>query len=377
MPFSVYPSTGTMSLSARTAVVTQRASRIGGRSAPAATFARKRPSPRGLVRKPLAVAIAGLAAAAPLAAQEDQQVHVVRPGETLWDIARMYLDDPFLWPEIFRLNTDVVEDPARIYPSERLVLPGRARAVELVRGPQQPGDRVISSVGTAPYPIISPGDFYRSAFLAPEPEVAPVGRLEAVISPTEVPLTSPPGILPYDKVYVSLRGDVSVGSRLQFIRPEREIRPNGQVWVTTGMGTVAAVEDRVATVVMTTLYAEVRPGDLAAPAAAFPVRAGVRPVAASRDLQGRVLGFEVDHPIQSTEEIAFLSLGRGSGVREGDEFDVYRPRERTDWGTRPEIPVGRLRVVKVTERTSSARIISLEQPAIAAGLPVRRIARMP
>ncbi|HEU0016293.1 MAG TPA: LysM peptidoglycan-binding domain-containing protein, partial [Longimicrobium sp.] len=71
------------------------------------------------------LAAAGLlAAAAPLAAQDPQpepRLHVVQEGETLWDIARHYLDDPFLWPEIFRLNTDVVEDPARIYPSERLV----------------------------------------------------------------------------------------------------------------------------------------------------------------------------------------------------------------------------------------------------------------
>ena len=63
------------------------------------------------------------AAAAPLGAQEARpQTHTVKPGDTLWDLSRRYLGDPFLWPEIYRLNTMVVEDPHWIYPGEVLRL---------------------------------------------------------------------------------------------------------------------------------------------------------------------------------------------------------------------------------------------------------------
>ena len=74
-------------------------------------------------RNRMAVLLAAILIPIGLQAQTARpESHTVRPGDTLWDLSRQYLGDPFLWPEIYRLNTNVVEDPHWIYPGEMLLL---------------------------------------------------------------------------------------------------------------------------------------------------------------------------------------------------------------------------------------------------------------
>jgi len=339
-------------------------------------------------RAALAAAAAALAAAGPLAAQQDTvpegRVHVVRPGDTLWDIARQYLADPFLWPDIFRLNTDVVRDPARIYPNERLVLPPGVRAASttgehtIFYDDRNLRARTVLDVDETPHSVVREGDFYSAGYVARDNEISALGRVEEIVSPTVVPLERAPTIQVYDKVFLSMdpRAQVSIGDRVQFLQAGRELHGFGRVWMPTAIATVANVDGTTVTAVVIRMFNQVTPGDLVVPVAAFPVPIEARP-AASTGLQGKIVAFQRIHPVQANEEIAFLDVGRQAGVKEGDVFEVFLPRARRDWGTRPEIAVGRLQVVKVMNGTASARITHLEQPAIAVGQPVRRVAAMP
>ncbi len=52
-------------------------------------------------------------------------VHVVEEGDTLWSISGQpdVYADPYLWPLIYKFNRDQIQDPSRIYPSQKLLIP--------------------------------------------------------------------------------------------------------------------------------------------------------------------------------------------------------------------------------------------------------------
>jgi nucleoid-associated protein YgaU len=56
-------------------------------------------------------------------AESEAQVHEVRPGETLWAIAKITVGDPTLWPALYLANRDQIKDPALVYPGQQLAIP--------------------------------------------------------------------------------------------------------------------------------------------------------------------------------------------------------------------------------------------------------------
>ena len=51
------------------------------------------------------------------------QYHVVQKGDTLSKIADEYYGDKMLYPQIFEANQDILTDPDKITPGQRLLIP--------------------------------------------------------------------------------------------------------------------------------------------------------------------------------------------------------------------------------------------------------------
>ena len=125
-----------------------------------------------MLKKLLAVCAATLLTVATYAAavelrEDHPDTYVVQKGDTLWDIAARFLNEPWLWPEIWQANPQV-ENPHLIYPGDVLSLAylGDGRPSLTVKmSPQirRSGDKAIDAV---PLSEIEP--FLRSAHVLDE-----------------------------------------------------------------------------------------------------------------------------------------------------------------------------------------------------------------
>jgi hypothetical protein len=115
----------------------------------------------GTVAPTAAVAqVSGTSMSVPLAADAPSQ-YVVKQGDTLWDIAAVFLRDPWYWPEIWYVNPQVA-NPHLIYPGDVLNLvyvEGQPR-VTLQQGgtmrlsPQVRGDPLGGAIRAIPYDLL-------------------------------------------------------------------------------------------------------------------------------------------------------------------------------------------------------------------------------
>jgi LysM repeat protein len=88
--------------------------------------------------------------------------YVVKRGDTLWGIAKVFLRDPWYWPEIWQVNPQV-HNPHLIYPGDtlRLVYIDGQPQIVLQRGdgvrvePRVRSEPIDSAITTIPYATVA------------------------------------------------------------------------------------------------------------------------------------------------------------------------------------------------------------------------------
>ena len=99
----------------------------------------------------------------PVLAENAPDSYVVKKGDTLWGVAKVFLRDPWYWPEIWQVNPQI-KNPHLIYPGDTLRLvfiDGRPQVVMLQRGdaarvqPRVRSQPLEAAITTIPYATVA------------------------------------------------------------------------------------------------------------------------------------------------------------------------------------------------------------------------------
>ncbi|PNH85413.1 nucleoid-associated protein YgaU [Vibrio diazotrophicus] len=82
--------------------------------------------------------------------------YTVVKGDTLWDISAMYLNNPWLWPQLWDINSEI-ENPHLIYPGDQLYLVWNNGKPQLKFKPKVTLSPKVRKVKKQPVPIVEQG----------------------------------------------------------------------------------------------------------------------------------------------------------------------------------------------------------------------------
>jgi hypothetical protein len=386
----------------------------------------------------MAIAMVGALMAPTFAFSQDSTVtsrtHVVRKGDTLWDIACEYTKNPYRWKQVYDLNTATVRDPHWIYPGERLVLPGAAAvdntataaspaplalvqpknaeaATELMSQPtvdlstapmyapldgptvfrRASNDRPRSVVPRSMQavqmqsreaaPTIRPGEFYAAPYVERADGPPNAGRIVGSGDVPGIPLTEAERPLQsHERIFITVPPGMSSAAGARYLALGRGplLEGLGQVMIPTAIVVVEraqpgqAVEARIVA-----RYAAVEIGNELV--VMEPAPTGVqRPVPQTNGLRTSVVWTLGGPVLPSLQSYVVVGGGSATGMRVGDQITFYREQRTTlDGVVLPESEIGVAQIVRVTAQASTALVIDQSYGAISEGTAARVSAKMP
>lgn len=289
--------------------------------------------------------------------------HVVRRGDTLWDIAWVYFNDPWVWPKVWSFNPSVT-NPHWIYPGDLIRLYAKGEAPVVVENVEEPVDV------TQP-PAISYDVSLRQLAYVDRDELEFVGEISGAVEEKVLLSTG-------DHVYISYEGKPpTVGRRYaiyteqqKVLHPKTKKHIGSYVRILGELTVVSVKKDKRARAVIEDAVDVIERGDLVGPLQRTYRGDDVQLTPNERNLQGMIVAMLRSDQLIGEGQIVFLDVGSEQGVKKGNLFHVVR---RGDAYTKtlekeynvglddPDYPsrsVGRVVVVQAGKHTSVGLVLS-------------------
>jgi hypothetical protein len=296
--------------------------------------------------------------------------YVVVKGDTLWDISGRFLEEPWLWPEVWYVNPQI-ENPHLIYPGDVITLvyvDGKPQ-LRVQRGrptvklsPKAREQRLDQAIHTIPIDAIK-------QFLT-QPLVMGPDELQDsayIVSAADEHVVVGAG----DRIYV--RGNVNQAyTRYNIFRPgDPYVDPDtgeilGYAADYVGDATVERFDEEVTTMKVVRTSREARMGDRLLPVTQEEIHAHFIPHAPATEVDGRIISV-VDGVTQIGQfQVVVLNRGTREGIEVGHALAVYQAGERMrdmvsgkpdDWVQLPDERGGELMVFRVFDKVSFGLIL--------------------
>lgn len=262
--------------------------------------------------------------------------YVVQPGDTLWDISRKFLTDPWYWPEIWHINPQVA-NPHLIYPGDELALTwvdgkpvvSLARAGEARLSPRVREHPLSEAILAIPYDRIA-AFMGRPKLLA----VEQVDRAPYVVAARDERLISSVG----NDIYVRRLSNGTVGNRYDVYHVGDELRDpdDGDVVGYQGLYTGEANLNRLgdpATLRVVDSVRETLEGDILVDIEHEP-KMNFIPRAPGVQVDGTIMSVIDERTVVADYDIVIINRGTRHGLEPGHVLEVWEAGEEVPDMTR-------------------------------------------
>jgi hypothetical protein len=327
--------------------------------------------------------------------------YVVKKGDTLWDISGVFLQQPWLWPKLWRINPDI-ENPHLIYPGDKLSLVFDQQGIPML----------VKNTETQykTKPVLRWSPKIRSQIKEQSPvstlslnAISPYIKYDHVLADNQ--FAELPYVLGNQDGYKSsvdgfktyVKGDLTIGQSYAIYQKgekiiDLETQENvGRNIILVGIAEAITsgdiVNNQPATLYISSTKREIRAGDVVMPVNDGQLLPAYFSMQAADDaVRGAIIQSTNQARKFAKFDVVMLNLGNNDNIKQGDVFSakrkspgiveggngpVYKAEasywdrmsnvQRSDYNM-PEETLGKLMVFKVYDKVSMALILQSEKP---------------